>query len=515
MAKKNHRKTYDSISATFDNARRGATESSLFRGADSLAVTAALNPSVRKIVRERARYIVANCPYGWSMLSTFGTHVVGPWATVSFPAANVNRNVINEVVAAFDAWATKSRLWPKVQTMLRAKVTDGEAFALLTTDKTLVDDDNKVTLNLRPIECDRVESYTEIVTRENEIDGIRFDENGHPLEYRILKMHPGDYRRMKPARGGDWVKAKFVIHYFDAIRPEQVRGVSDFVSALDIPALQKSYRSAVAETAINAAATSGVLHTDAVPECYDDDGDQLGKCAVEMKPNTTFQFQRGSLVTLPEGWNLTQLRAEQPTTLYADFVRALVAEMAACLSMPVNIAMCDSSQHNFASAKLDHMTYGDRIDKERAALSVEILDRVFFAWLDEYAVVESLSPRTVAALRKTEWRFTERRGADVMKDASADNTRLGNGTTNFDIIYSGKGMDWERETDKLIDQYASILAKWKAKCKELGLDESTPCPFLAKSGAAANNPAPTEDMLEHDTQNNAATNKNAKNAAKN
>lgn len=489
------------VRARFDNARNTPDTASLFRNVDSLAITTALSPAVRKTVRDRARYVVANCPYAKSMLDTFVTHVVGPWASVSFPRGGIDEGLRNEIAEAFDAWAMATDFWPKVMTLLRAKVTDGEAFALLVTDRGAVTADNPVTLNVRPIECDRVESYTETVTRENEFDGIRFDADGHPVSYRVLKNHPGDYRLVRNVRwrAGDWIRAANVVHYFDVIRPEQVRGISDFVSALDIPALQKSYRSSVAETAINAASVSGVLSTDNVPECFDDDDAPIGKCAMEVRPNTVFQMQRGSFVTLPEGWHLSQLQSAQPTSLYADFVRALVAEMAACLSMPVNIAMCDSSQHNFASAKLDHMTYGDKIASVRAALSVKVLDRVFFKWLEEYAAVRGgIGPGELAALRKTEWLFTERGNADVMKDASADNTRLGNGTTTRAALYAKDGRDWRRETDQALSEYAYILKRWRENCAENGLPLDTPCPIL--SGGGADKPAPTEDMVEHEAE---------------
>lgn len=512
MAKHKHQRERftGEVVAAFDNARHTPDTASLFRNVDSLAINAALNPSVRKTVRERARYVVGNCPYGWSITDTFVRHVVGPWATVSFPFGGVPEDIRDRIAADFDAWAMATGFWRKVKTILRAKVVDGEAFALFVTDKAVVNAINRVTLNVSVIECDRVESYTELVTRENEYDGIRFDANRHPTEYRILKYHPGDYRIIRNyRRAGDWIKAENVIHYFDTIRPEQVRGVSDFVSALDIPADQKSYRSSVVETAINAASISGVLSTDAVPESFDDDDTSLGKCAMDVRPNTAFRVQRGSLVSLPEGWHMTQMHAEQPTALYDSFVRALVAELAACLCMPVNVAMCDSSQHNFASAKLDHMTYGDKIEDTRSTLAVEVLDRVFFKWLDEYLVANPLPAPVVAALHRTEWLFTQRANSDVMKDASADNTRLGNGTTNRATLYAKDGRDWRRETDQSLDEYAYILRKWKQLCAANGLDESTPCPILAKSGAATE-PAPTEDMIQHEAEKNAATRKSLK-----
>ena len=58
-----------------------------------------------------------------------------------------------------------------------------------------------------------------------------------------------------------------------------------------------------------------------------------------------------------------------------------------------------------------------------------------------------------------------------MKDASADNTRLGNGTLSRQAYYAGKGADWKRETDQIVDEYIHILKSWKEKCKANGLDE--------------------------------------------
>ena len=497
---KHRRPTYDgaTVRARFDNARSTPEKNALFRGADSLAMIAALSPSVRRIVRDRARYIVYNCPYAWGMLDTYATDIVGPWLSVSFPRGKIAEKLRDTITNAFDQWALRVELWEKLKTLVRAKTTDGEAFALFYTDPTIVDEDNTVTLNLATLECDRVESWTENITRENESDGIRFDKYRHPTEYRVLKYHPGDYRTTIRTRAGEWIKAANVIHYFETLRPEQVRGVSDFVSALDIPAEQKAYRSAVTTTARNAASISGVLSTDQVPECFDDNDESLGKCAMEIKPNTVFMAQNGAFVTLPEGWKLTQLQAEQPTSLYNDFVRSLIAEMARCLSMPVNVAMCDSSQHNFASAKLDHTTYGKKIQAVRSLLVTKVLDRIFAKWLEEYVVRNPQNPATLAALRRTEWLFAERGNTDVMKDASADNTRLGNGTTNYQTLYGKDGKDWKRETEQAVDERVHILVRGREKCRKNGLPEDTPCPFFAKGGATP--AAPTEDQIEHETQ---------------
>jgi hypothetical protein len=91
-----------------------------------------------------------------------------------------------------------------------------------------------------------------------------------------------------------------------------------------------------------------------------------------------------------------------------------------------------------------------------------------------------------------------RGNADVMKDASADNTRLGNASTSYETLYSKDGKDWKREVKQAVSERAMMLKWWRDACKENGLPEDTPCPFFTKGGATK--PAPTEDELEHDSQ---------------
>ena len=104
---KHRRATFDgaTVRARFDNARNTPETSTLFREADSLAMTAALSPSVRRTVRDRARYIVHNCPYAWGMLDTYATDIVGPWLSVSFPRGKIPEGVRDEITGAFDEWA--------------------------------------------------------------------------------------------------------------------------------------------------------------------------------------------------------------------------------------------------------------------------------------------------------------------------------------------------------------------------------------------------------------------------
>ena len=90
--------------------------------------------------------------------------------------------------------------------------------------------------------------------------------------------------------------------------------------------------------------------------------------------------------TLPDGWKLGQIKAEQPGTSYAEFKREILNEIARCLNMPYNIAAGDSSDYNYASGRLDHQTYYRAIRIEQQAPE-DGAERAAFERKDEQALL--------------------------------------------------------------------------------------------------------------------------------
>lgn len=66
-------------------------------------------------------------------------------------------------------------------------------------------------------------------------DGIVLDEYGNPVQYHVLKAHPG-YTRAGAGLGlsYDRVPAEVFIHYFRVDRPGQSRGIPDITPALPL-----------------------------------------------------------------------------------------------------------------------------------------------------------------------------------------------------------------------------------------------------------------------------------------
>ncbi|HUS96934.1 MAG TPA: phage portal protein [Hyphomicrobiaceae bacterium] len=464
------------LRAAYDIARSTDENANLWKYVDSLSAAEANNPSVRQTIRNRARYEVANNSYADGIVDTLAADTIGPEIQLQLGDTVIAERAERE----FERWARDVRLWAKLRTMRRAKCVDGEVFGQLITNRKIA---NRVKLDLRLLECDMVESWV-TSERVDEIDGIRFDDVGNPTEYRILKNHPGDSRGWATSKAGTWTPAGYVLHYFSESRPGQVRGVSELLPSLSLFGELRLYTKAVINAAARAAEFAAVMQTDLLPD----------QVAAELSdPLTTIEAPRNAIISLPEGWKMAQLKAEQPAQTYEMFKREIVNEMARPLSMPFNVAACDSSRYNYASGRLDHQTYDRSIEVERAEIRLAVLDRIYAAWLAEYSAIAGLTEAQVNAIRDHEWHFSGRGHVDPGKEASADQTRLANGTLTRARYWAKHGADWKREDAQWIKEMIERERMWNEARNAAGLP---PAPMPSAPGSPANQPIPDKDDAE-------------------
>jgi len=224
---------YDAAQTTDDNRRHWAN-------ADSLSAAAANSLDVRKRVRERARYEVANNCYLNGMVQTLANDCIGTGPRLQMLTDDAALN--DRIEERFSDWAREIHLAAKLRTMRYAKAVDGEVFAVLTTNKMLT---SPIKLDLQLVECDRVTSPW-LAMASNDVDGIRFDAFGNPISYCIFRSHPGD---LTGDLTFDWQSAEYVIHWFKSTRPGQQRGISEIMPALPLSAILRRYTIAVLEAA--------------------------------------------------------------------------------------------------------------------------------------------------------------------------------------------------------------------------------------------------------------------------
>ena len=199
-----------------------------------------------------------------------------------------------------------------------------------------------------------------------------------------------------------------------------------------------------------------------VPE----DGDEE-----DVESNDVIELERNAMLTLPVGWDATQMKAEHPTTTYAMFKAEILNEIARCVLMPYNVAAANSSDYNYASGRLDHQKYHRFIKCIRAWGENRFLRRVFSEWMTEAYLLDGFftnRPTFDQAMRASQmiqWYWPGFEHVDPVKEANAQRIRLESGTTTLKDEFAEQGHDWEK---KLIQRGREI-----EKMKELGIPVPT------------------------------------------
>ncbi len=458
------RARYDAAQTSDDNRRHWGL-------ADGLSANAANSPAVRRILRNRARYEVANNSYARGIVLTIANDVVGTGPRLQLLTDDVGAN--RRIEREFAAWAKAIGLAEKLRTMRTARATDGEAFAIFTSNPRLA---TPIQLDLKLIEADQVTTPDLTGLLPFAVDGIIFDEWGNPLVYHVLNRHPGD-AAVWLISDYEAISASAVIHWFRTDRPGQSRGIPDIMPALPLFAQLRRFTLAVLAAAETAADFAGILYTDAPANGEAD----------AAEPFEPIELEKRALVTMPGGWKMSQMQAEQPSTSYKEFKNEILNEIARCLNLPFNVAAGNSSGYNYASGRLDHQTYYKSLRVEQSHLERVVLDRVLAAWLDEATLVPDYLPTDLGPIADWphQWFWDGHEHVDPAKEATAQATRLANNTTTLAYEYARQGRDWE---DALYQR-----AKEVALMSQLGLPiAQLPLTQLTETPSATSDENPSD-----------------------
>lgn len=436
------------IRARFD-AAESLDDRRHWANSDWLSMDGGLTPVVRRTLRNRARYECLNNSYLAGICDTLATDLIGTGPRLQLNTNNPDADRVVE--KAFFDWSWSVDLAGKLRTMRRSKLIDGESFAMFFTNPRL----DGVQLDIKLVEAEMVATpigmYIPNTTPEGSIvDGLEFDEVGNVIAYKVLKYHPGSNYRISNFEFNR-VPAENMVHWYTRIRPAQHRGVTEIAPALRLFAQLRRYTDAVIAAAETAADFAAFLHTNS-PAAEVDDVDAFAEMPIEKR----------SLVTLPEGWDVSQLKAEQPTANFGEFRRSILNEIARCLQLPYNVAALDSSSYNYASGRMDHQVYAATQRVQRDKLERLMLDKTLRMWLDE-ATLLGMVPRGLPPVAEWQWAWVwdGKEHVDPSKEANATETRLRTHTTTLAAEYAKAGKNWEAE----LRQRAAEVALMK----ELGL----------------------------------------------
>ena len=402
--------------------------------ADSRSIDNSLSNGVRERIRNRARMEVANNSYALGAGLSIVNSVIPNAPRLQYTPYEKNKTtsrLSNKIERDFSEWAKQIKLAQKLRAMRFAKFQDGETFAILHENNALR---TPVKLDVSPIDCDRVTSFNDSLS-DNTIDGIRLDDWGNPVEYTVRTFHPGGNQ---PSFEDKKYKASRVLHWFRRLTPEQHRGVSELAPSLILFNYLRRYTSSVVRAAEIAADMALVLKSnDLNANGYADDEIPLENPVLEMP------FSRGMAVTLPDGFDASQLKSEQPTTGFDTLIDEILGSIGASLGLPRLVMRKSATGFTYASARVDLSEMERFVSIERDEMNSNIVDAIFYAFLKEWELVN----RQAAPEGSIQWYYAESIGnkIDPQKEANAQAQRLENKTTTLSAEYAKQGLDWESE----------------------------------------------------------------------
>ena len=422
------------LQARYDAALTSITNENHWSNADNLSPNQANNKMVRTKLVSRARYEIENNCILTGIVDAAAEAIVGTGCRLHVNTGN--EKLDDEIPKIWADWQEATGLAEKVRLAQAAEIGDGESFPQFITNPRLTD--VEVQLDVMLTETERVTSSFESLNQTdfdsiNYVDGIRFDNIGNPISYHVLKSHPSEFGTFK-ANSGVEVSWENMCHLYRMRRIGQKRGVPQVTPALPLIALLRRYTLAVLETAETAANFSGVVRSTGTPE----DG------VAAVVPMETIELAKRMLLTLPEGWDISQLKAEQPTTQYGAFKNEIINEVARCILVPRNLATGDSSNYNYASGRLDGQQMEKAIEVRRSQLESKFYNRLIKYFLDELQVTR---PRLRSA-RKTmtiDLFWDGEFHVDPQKEAKGQEQRLLNKTTTLKREFAKQGLDYRKE----------------------------------------------------------------------
>lgn len=430
---------YDAAQTSEENRRHWAES-------DGLSARAANSPEVRKRLRDRCRYEVANNSWAEGVANALANFVVGsgPRLQVLTPSGEFNRIVEREYADWADAICLADKLWLQP----RVRAVDGESFLFFDTDEDLP---TPVKFDLRAYEADQVASPYAYPITSMWVDGIELNAAGKPATYHLLYEHPGDAFAYRGMMRFERVPASRVIHWFRVTRPGQYRGIPEFTQSLNLFANLRRYRDATIAAAETAANFAAVLYSDQPPAA-----DEIP----EGEPWEKIPIEKRVLMTVPAGWKMSQFKPEQPTTGHPEFVRSCLTELATGHSITYEIASGDYSNVNYSSGRLGHQRFERAVAVDRDRMERVCLNRILREWLSD-AVDIGLIPdyRSRSAGWAHRWLWPAIEGLDPEKDANAQATRFQNYTTTFSAECARDGVDRDARLDEIERDVADFAAR--------------------------------------------------------
>ena len=416
-------------------------------------------------LRDRARDVVRNNPYGKKAMRIFADNFVGDGIS---PQANTGSDRLNkQIMAAWQDWslrcdAEESLDFTGLQGLIvRGLFESGECFVRY---RDQAFDGTVAPFQLQVLEADLLDS-----TRNYEApsgngyirQGIEFDKNGKRVAYWMWPQHPGDHLLYIPRLQSVRIPANQILHIYHKDRPGQIRGVTSFASVLlrmkdlddydDAELWRKKIESCFAAFVVQNSGSEGpTLGAIASTGASDPTNPQ---------PQRVETFRPGMIEYLKPG---EDVRFGNPTSdaNYPSYQRVQLHAIAAGLGITYEQLTGDLSQVNYSSLRAGLLEFRRMIETLRWQMFIPMFCTPVWRSFIDRAYIAGLISKPDYSVNWTAPRFEM---IDPLKDAQADTLMIRNGTLTLREAIANRGYDPDKQieeiarTNKLLDALQIIL----------------------------------------------------------
>src|SRR5579883_230353 len=324
------------------------------------------------LLRNQARYLVANNAVAARAAQAFVDNVIGPGITLLPKIRDAALKGL--LLKRWNRWTEGSDAdgmlnWYGQQALAaRSMFVDGEVFVRM-----LADSDGMLRLQLLPAEF-----IDTTIIRDNVIAGIEF-EGSRRSAYFMYEWHPGQPGRLPRSIR---IPASEMLHIFRPKTPGQLRGVTELMAILGrLNDLDQFDRATLVKQKTGALLTGFITTPNENP---------LGASRTEDGAWTA-SLEPGTIQRLSPGESM-EFSDPPETAGYSDFAKTQLRLIASGLGLPYDVVTGDLSDTSYSSARVGRIELRKYIDALQWQLIHMLCRPVFQRWLELEILRGTLPP---------------------------------------------------------------------------------------------------------------------------
>lgn len=418
--------------------------------------------AARTEIMRKARYFEKNNAIAQRIGSVFADYTVGPNGLILLPNSsdpkwNAAAKLYWTTTQNFIDLNSRQNLGTLQGLIAWRWLFDGEIFII----KTRGQSRNGASFpRIQLIESHRVATPPDMRTQEGKtiIDGVDIDSDGRPIAYRIKDSSDSQiFRRVDAAN---------VIHVFEPNRPGEYRGISFFHAAInylhlldDLQVLEFRAATTQAEAATFITNAAGQLDASRLRQNrvgIASPVSSTGENGAQQMVEYYRMLYGGRIFAGKSGDTFSHTTPTRP----ADATRALWSYLTSCVCAAVGIPkmICFSEWlENFQGtvARGDY-DIAAQFFRARSAVMAAAMREVYIFCLGWGKNSDPTLRDPPADWTNVTVRPPRAVNVDAGRNSQAMLAELAQGATNYELIYSPLGLDWQEEITKLADQIAFI-----------------------------------------------------------